>query len=77
MVTPNPPSDQQLVDQLRPRAGTLYVVRWIRLDGRNIKHKYFRRPADAHDFLNKLHQGGWTAELFVSSTAWRRAPRRP
>ena len=48
---------------LEPSAGRIHVVRWIRADGRDAKHRYFRRTARGHrrnprrvgDFRIKLH----------------------
>jgi hypothetical protein len=56
---------------LTPTDGPLYVVRWLRLDGRNAKHRYFRREHDARRFLDRLVNGGWTARLYVSETTWK------
>ena len=58
---------------LTPSRGSLYVVRWIRADGRNAKHRYFRRRHDAHAFLTRLRDGGWTAELYRTNTEWERS----
>lgn len=56
---------------LKPRSGPLYVVRWIRLDGRNAKHRYFRRRTDAARFLKRLQDGGWDAAMFHTVAGWR------
>lgn len=57
-------------DDLTPPNGTIYVVRWIRADGRDTKHKYFRRSHDAQTFHDRLHAGGWTVATFTSDTKW-------
>ena len=56
---------------LTPRNGRLYVVRWLRTDGSCVKHRYFRRRADALAFLERLRSGGWSTALFVAHTSWR------
>lgn len=62
--------------RLQPRDGALYVVRWLRTDGSQAKHRYFRREHDARRLLARLTAGGWTAELYVTDTEWRNHARR-
>lgn len=56
--------------RLAPSDGPLYVVRWIRLDGRDARHRYFRRRHDAEAFQQKLVATGRDTRLFQTSTAW-------
>jgi hypothetical protein len=57
-------------DRLTPTSSTLWVVRWVRADGRDVKHRYFRRQSDAETFHAKLE--GREAALFSTPTAWTR-----
>ena len=64
-------------DRYRPRAGDLYVVRWLTLDGQAVNHKYYRRRLDAEAFLHKLRRDGRNVRMYSTTTAWtaRRPPR--
>lgn len=55
---------------LRPRDGRLFVVRWIRDDGHETRHRHFRRQHDAGVLLEKLLEDGHEAAMFVSDTEW-------
>ena len=55
---------------LRPRNGGLWVVRWIRTDGRNAKHRYFRRRADARVFAARLRSLGKPVRVYLTETKW-------
>lgn len=57
----------------RPTDGPLYAVRWLREDGRDIKHRYYRRRTDADAFLTKLRAAGRHAELYRTDTIWEPA----
>ncbi len=57
--------------RIAPAPGPLYVVRWIRLDGRDVKHRYFRRRHDARAFQAKLRAAGRDARLYQTPTTWR------
>jgi hypothetical protein len=50
--------------RLSPRATTLYAVRWVRRDGREIRHRYFTREADARAYESKLVRRGRPAQTF-------------
>ncbi|MFE2283878.1 hypothetical protein ACFXDJ_06870 [Streptomyces sp. NPDC059443] len=55
---------------LAPRAGRLYVVRWMTESGTQVKHRYFTRPFDAVASYERLlgfdkETGVWSAD-----TAW-------
>lgn len=56
--------------KMAPRDGDLYVVRWVRQDGKAVKHRYYRRFSQAAAFWAKLDQGGWQAAVYVSRTSW-------
>lgn len=60
------------MNRLEPRRGHLHVVRWVRADGRDVRHRYYRRPADARRFLAKLHASGHEAAMFSSPVTWQR-----
>lgn len=57
--------------QLQPQTTRLFVVRWIREDGRNAKHKHFSRAAQAADFHHKLTQAGKTAAIYTTPVQWQ------
>jgi hypothetical protein len=70
-MTSLPPAEQPATHApLEPRAGDLYVVRWVRADGNAVKHRYYRRFNQAANFLARLQAGGWEASVYVSRTAW-------
>lgn len=56
--------------QLEPQTTRLYVVRWIREDGRNAKHKHFSRAAQAADFHRKLAEAGKTTAIYTTPVQW-------
>ena len=61
--------------RLTPTDGPLHVVRWVREDGRDIKHRYFRRTTDADTFATKLIANGkhpGDVATFTTTTAWSR-----
>lgn len=58
------------MDRLTPTSPHLYVVRWIRTDGRDVKHKHFTRETDARAFHTKLTGLGKTAAIFSTPTTW-------
>lgn len=65
-----PPADANAGFTLVPRSGSLFVVRWVRNDGKVVKHRYYRRRADAEAFALRLSQGGWYVEMFRADTTW-------
>lgn len=60
---------------LKPRDGRLHVVRWVRKDGRDTRHRYFRRVTDARRFLAKLIASGRDAAMFSTQVTWDRSDR--
>ena len=58
--------------RLLPRAERLYVVRWVRRDGRCVKHRTYTRRYDAERFYRRLRDGGWAVEMFSTPTEWSR-----
>ena len=58
-------------DRLTPTTTRLYVVRWIREDGRDVKHKHFTRESDAQNFHDRLTRFGKTAAIFTTQTSWK------
>jgi len=59
---------------LRPRDGNLFVVRWIRADGTETRHRYFRRLHDAYLWHERLVEQGREAGIFSSATIWSEVP---
>ncbi len=57
--------------RLTPSAGALYVVRWVRLDGRDVRHRYYRRHRDAHAFAAKLASVGREARIYRTNVTWQ------
>lgn len=64
-------------NQLKPHDGNLWVVRWVRADGRTIKHRYYRREHDARAFYFKLLEVGRDVAVFRSATGWVHEPEQP
>lgn len=60
-------------NRLTPTSPQLYVVRWLREDGRDVKHKHFTREHDARAFLHRLQAFGKEAALFTTRTDWKPA----
>lgn len=60
---------------LLPRNGRLHVVRWVRADGRDVRHRYYRRVVDARNFLDRLRASGREAAMFSTSVTWERSDR--
>ena len=56
--------------RLTPTSRQLYIVRWIREDGRDVRHKHFTRENDARAFLARLQGYGKDAALFTTNTEW-------
>lgn len=56
---------------LRPRARDLYLVRWVRLDGTETRHKAFLQEYAARRMLQALLDDGREAALFITSTDWQ------
>ncbi|MBT2207023.1 hypothetical protein [Actinomadura sp. NEAU-AAG7] len=44
----------------------LFVVRWERADGRDIKHRFFSRRRDALAYASKLTRFGKAPEVFAA-----------
>jgi len=59
---------------LRPRDGKLYVVRWVRADGSETRHRYFRRLDDAAKFDERLAAAGREVNIFETDTRWSEVP---
>ena len=68
-VTDAPPDDKYR--NLTPRKGRLWAVRWVRPDGHEIQHRYFRRQTDALSFATRQRAAGRTCAVFVADTTWR------
>lgn len=56
--------------RLRPTTRSVFVVRWIRTDGRDVKHRYFSRRHDAETYAAKLRSYGKDPAVFRAATEW-------
>jgi uncharacterized membrane protein len=75
IVTPNVDNSHRHapdfnVARLRPRDGELHVVRWIRSDGREVRHRYFRRRRDAERLCAWLEGLAMPCQIFSTTTRW-------
>lgn len=59
-------------DRMTPVDGALYVVRWVRLDGRDVRHRYYRRLIDAKGFQAKLDGVERDARIYLTTTKWQK-----
>ncbi len=57
-------------DRLRPRSRRLWLVRWVEVSGRNVRHRYYTRHHDASRFLDTLQDHGRDAELYLTRVEW-------
>ncbi len=57
--------------RIAPTPGALYVVRWIRRDGRDACHRYYRRQHDAKAFATKLRDAGRESRIYRTPTTWK------
>jgi hypothetical protein len=55
---------------LKPSAPRLFIVRWVRADGTETKHRTFLRRHPAERFHAKLLDHGCEAALFSSAASW-------
>jgi len=55
---------------LKPTARQLWIVRWIREDGTETRHRVFLRRHPAQRFLTALVDGGREAAMFSTPTTW-------
>ena len=69
----NHPQEHPVNARLTPTSRQLYIVRWIREDGRDVRHKHFTRETDARAFLARLQDYGKDAALFTTHTDWKPA----
>jgi hypothetical protein len=59
-------------DRLAPRASAVYVVRFVRQDGRDVKHRYFARRHDAQVYADKITGYGKRPHIFTATVSeWR------
>lgn len=65
-----PDTDYIRRTRLIPQEGELFVVRWLRQDGRDVRHKYFRRRHDAQAFAARLDRFGKTYAIFSTWARW-------
>jgi hypothetical protein len=58
---------------LRPSADRVWIVRWVREDGRDTKHRMFLRRHPARTFCARLRANGKDVANFTSDTTWKAA----
>jgi len=56
---------------LQPSAPRLWIVRWVRADGTETRHRVFLRRHPAQRFLTKLIDHGRTAGMFSTAATWQ------
>jgi len=56
---------------LKPSAPRLWIVRWVRADGLETRHRMFLRRHPAQRFLTMLLDEGRTARMFGTSVCWK------
>jgi hypothetical protein len=57
--------------RIRPRNGSLYVVRWLRTyDQREAQHRYYRRRTDAAAFADHLAARGIDSRTYRTRVRW-------
>jgi len=59
--------------RLHPRDGRVYVVRWVRTDGRDVKHRFYLRRHDALARAERLRRWGKDVAVYESPVAWQEA----
>ena len=62
-------------DRLRPPDGEVWIVRWIRADGTQVKHNFYRRRHDAERRADRLRRYGKHVALYRTPTAWIKSTR--
>jgi hypothetical protein len=65
-MTPTNPA----APSLRPATRWIYIVRWVRVDGRETRHRIFMQRPAAQVFLLALLADGRDAALFVTAATW-------
>lgn len=61
-----------MTDRRIPPSKKLHVVRWVRADGRDVKHRYFTREYDAVMFANRLRKVGKDPLTLRTNVDWQR-----
>jgi len=56
---------------LKPSAPRLWIVRWVRADGLETRHRVFLRRHPAQRHLARLLDHGRTAALFTTAVSWK------
>lgn len=62
-------------DRYAPITDHLWIVRWVRLDGRDVKHRYYTRLQDAEAFACKLRGANRIARVYVTTTEWEQVSK--
>lgn len=55
---------------LKPSAPRLWIVRWVRAEGTETRHRMFLRRHPAQRFLTMLLEEGRTARMFGTAASW-------
>lgn len=59
---------------LKPGTARVWIVRWVRADGTETRHRTFLRRHPAQRFLAALLDHGRTAGLFSTAATWEKQP---
>jgi len=60
-----------MTTRLRPPDGRVFVVRWVRNDGRDVVHRFYLRRHAAVARAERLRRWGKDVAVFESPAAWR------
>ena len=61
---------------LRPRDGTVTLVRWRQPSG-HVGQRYYQRAHFAHRFVQRLRAAGYEVQVFATDTTWHAAQDWP
>jgi hypothetical protein len=61
------------VPAIKPSGGSVYVVRWTRPDGREMRQRFYRRGTDAARFAAcvRMFCGGCQPRVYVTAVDWQ------
>ncbi len=62
-----------MTTRLRPPDGSVWVVRWVRNDGRDAVHRFYLRRHDALARAERLRSWGKDVAVYESPVAWQEA----
>lgn len=59
---------------IRPPDGWIYVVRWLRRDGLEVRHRYYRHRSHARAFADRLADYGIPSSTYRTEATWQETP---